>query len=255
MKSRSVYAAVVCFTLAAIGHAAPADEWIAKARAFLGGENVLNAVSSVHFTGVIETVEKVPSAEDPNVLVDRPLNLPVEIVFQKNDRQLITVRAEKFIESTALDGYDAWQKRTDPENPSKWQLTLLDALQVKRLRANTWENLFFFKGIEKRGGRVEFQGDATLEGRACVKMAFVHADNIVFTRYFDKATGQLLLTITESGGEIREEGQTMVAGIRFPKKVINKNPGGQVTMITFDTVRINAPRPAADFAVPELTVN
>lgn len=252
MKLRSVLFVFAFGLFTAACGAAPAEQWIVKARAFLGREDDLDAVTSVRFTGHLETTERVPSPDDAKAMVDRPLNLPIEIVFQKNDRQLITVRSEKVVETTALDGYDAWQRRSDPANSTKWQLTLLDSQQIKRLRANTWENLHFFKGLEKRGGRVEYQGEADIDGHACVKIAFTHAENIVFVRFFDKTTGQLLQTVTESGGLIREEGQMMASGVRFPKKVVNKTPAGQITTITFDTVTVNQPLPAADFAVPEL---
>ena len=237
---------VLFFTLVALvagplRAAGSVEQVLAKARAFLGSESALTAVTAIHFTGTLE--------------IDANTKLPVDIVFQKPFQQRITVIGPKFIEVTALDDYDAWQKHTNPANPAQWQVTLLDAGQVKRLRANTWENLFFFAGIEKKGGSVQSGGDATADGVACVKLSFVHADKIIFVRYFDKATGRLVRTETENGAEIREEGEMIVSGVRFPKKVINKAATKEVTTITFDKVVLNEPIPAGEFAVPELQTN
>lgn len=231
------FVAVLLATATAPLGAQTADEWIAKARAFLGGDRALNAVKSVHFTGTLEAGEA---------------RLPTDIIFQKPYQQRITVTGPKVIETTALDGYDAWQKRTNPENLSQWQVTLLDATQVKRLRTNTLENLSFYATREMPGCEVTVSGDATVDGRACVKLTFAHASNVVFIRYFDKATGQLVKTETENGGEIREEGEIYANGIRFPRRVINKTPTGSVTAITFDTVTVNETFPADTFAVPSL---
>lgn len=253
MKARFVAAVLACLAALGICAAAPADDVIAQARAYLGRENALDAVTSIQFSGTLELTEKVPSEANPEVMVDRPLRLPVEIIFQKPYRQRITVRSEKVVETSALDDYDGWQRRSDAADPSRWQLTLLDPQQVKRLRANTWENLNFFRGLDKRGGRVESQGTATVDGIACDKLAFIHSDNIVFYRYFDRATGRLVKTETESGGEIREEGEMTVNGIRFPKRVINRTPDGKMTTITFDRVTLNESRPDSDFEVPSLS--
>lgn len=241
MIPRRVVSFLACLLMPALCAASQADEWIAKARAFLGSESALDRVTSIHFTGILD--------------VDENTRLPVDIVFQKPDRQRITVKSEKVIETTALDGYDAWQRRSNPANPAQWQLTLLDPPQVKRLRANTWENLHFFKGLDRHGGRVDFKGDATVDGIACVKLAFVHSDSIIFYRYYDKITGRLVKTETEAGGEIREEGEIIANGVRFPKKIINKSPDGKMTTITFDKVVTNEPLPASEFAVPALSVN
>ncbi len=255
MKARS---AVQLFaSVCALGSclAGPADDVIAKARAYLGSESALNSVQSIHFTGTLDHTEQVPSETDPNVLVERPVQLPVEIVFQKPSQQRITVRSEKLVETTALDDYDAWQKRSDAQDVTKWQLTLLDAQQIKRLRANTWESLSFFKGIEKRGGRVEYQGEETVDGIPCQKLAFIHSENIVFYRYYNKATGKLVKTVTETGGEIREEGEMIASGIRFPRRIVNKTPDGKVTAVTIEKVTVNEAFPDSDFAVPALAAN
>ena len=257
MKSR-FFATVALVAGLALGTSLPAEttgQVISRARAFLGTERALNAVSTIHFTGTLERAVKVPAPDDKTKQVDQTIRVPVDIVFQKADRQRITVKSPKIIEVTALDGYDGWRKRINAESPSQWQVDLLDPNQVKRLRANTWENLFFFAGIEKTGGRVQADGDATVDGLACTKLSFIHADNIIFVRYFDKTTGRLVKTETEDGSEIREEGEIIVDGVRFPRKVINRVPNGPTTTIVFDKVELNAPVPAAEFAVPSFIPN
>lgn len=228
-----------------------ADEWIAKARAAVGSETALNAIQAVRFIGTVETVQKIPSKEDPAKTDDVTLRLAIDISFQQPYRQRIVLRSDKSVETTVLDGYDGWFRRAETGKENKAQLNLLESSQIKRLRANTWENLSFYRGIDARGGRVDYKGEADVDGKTCVILAFVHSDNISFTRYFDKATGLLIKTITEVGGEIREQGEIIVNGIRYPKVLINKAPDGQVATITFDSIKVNEPVPAAEFAVPD----
>lgn len=229
--------ALVVSAVAPLG-AQTAEQWVGKARSFLGGNEALDAVRSIHFTGTLE--------------LSNGNKLPAEIIFQKPYQQKITVKGPNAIETTALDGYDGWQKRTNPENPTQWQITLLDAAQVKRLRANTLENLSFYSIAAMAGAVVQVAGDAVVDGVPAVKLTFKHAEDIVFTRYFNKATGQLLKTETENGGEIREEGEMKVDGIRFPRRVLNKTAAGAVTAITFEQVRVNESFPPETFAVPSL---
>ncbi len=256
MNSRFL-AVLASLALAAAGplRAETLDQVIARARAYLGTESALNAVSTIHFTGTLETTAKVPSPEDSTKQIDQPIKLPAEIIFQLEYQQRITITGPGVIETTALDGYDAWQKRANPRNPSQWTVTLLDAGQVKRLRANTWENLSFFAGLDKKGGGVQLIGDVVVDGVPCVKLSFHHAADIIFQRYFDKATGRLIKTETENGTEIREEGEMIVDGVRFPRKVINKGANGTITAIIFDKVELNRRIPAGEFAVPALTAN
>jgi hypothetical protein len=97
--------------------------------------------------------------------------------------------------------------------------------------------------------------EASVDGRACVKLSFVHANDIVFVRYFDKATGRLVKTETETGAEIREEGEMIVNGVRFPKKVINKATNGSTTTIMFERIELNVAIPAGEFSVPTFKAN
>ncbi len=246
--------ALMTFAISPV-QAETANQWIAKARAYLGTESALNAVTCIHFSGRLETIEKVPAPDDKTKQIDQPVSLPTEIIFQKPYQQeMIQTKADTIV-TTALDDYDGWSRTSNPKDPKQWRISLLDAQQIKQLRANTWENLWFYAGIEKKGGRVELGGDVTVDGVACVKLSFIHADNIIFTRYIDKVTGRLVKTETENGGEIREEGEIIVNGVRFPRKVINKAPNGQIISIAFDKVVLNEHFPESEFAVPSLQPN
>ena len=244
----STICALLAFALVAANAAEPPI--IAKARAFIGSESALSGVKSIHYTGTLITTDPADATKQTRAAM--------EIIFQRPEQQRIMATTDKAIEITALDGYDGWQRVQDAADATKWRQTLLGTDQIKRLRANTWENLSFFRGIEKIGGRIEDQGTKTVEGVTCQKIAFIHGTNIVFTRYFDVATGKLVFTETESGGTIREQGEMIVNGIRFPRSIITssgvKNAKGETPTVTinFDKVTINETFPTKQFAVPPL---
>jgi hypothetical protein len=226
--------------------AARADEaTITKARAYLGTEADLSAVRSLLFKGDLTVVEKKGGA---------PISAKLEIAFQKPDRQVITATAADKIETTALNGYEAWQREIDPANPGAPRIGLLGRDPIKRLRANTFENLSFYRGIESVGGKIEDRGTAKVDGVDCVKLAFVHAPDVVFIRSFARATGRLVQTETDNGGLIREEGEILAGGLRFPKRTVTTNtlPDGSLRTIsiTFSEVLVNPVLPEELFMIP-----
>jgi hypothetical protein len=224
------------------------DALIAKARAFVGPDATLDAVRALRMVGELEVVDAANAT---------PGTAQLEIVFQKPDRQRITAVSDARTEITALDGYDAWSRVSDSKDSAQWQVTLLGPDQIKRLRANTFENLAFYRGLESRGARIEDRGAAMVDGVACRKLAFIHGPDIVFTRSFDVATGRLVLTETDSGTQIREEGELRSGGLRFPKRIITVNslPDGSTRTIrvTFTEIAVNPEIDAGVFSVPALT--
>ncbi len=240
--------------LAGVAVAAPtptAGEIIAKARGYLGSEAALAAVKSIRFAGTMET-------EEPSAQGVRTVKSPIEIIFQKPYRQRIVLTTDTAIQTTGLDDYDGWQRVQERGQAGRWRLALLQADMIKKLRANTWENLNFYQGLEKRGGSVQVVGPVTTDGIAAVKVVFVHEAGISFTRYFDAATGRLVLTETDRGDRIREEGDMLVSGVRFPRKVISVaattdaagKPVESRTVITFDQITVNEAFPDNVFEVP-----
>lgn len=241
---------VFSFCLAAALSVASASEpaIIAKARAYIGPEEALNNLKSVHYVGSVDAADPANPTQKVTVTID--------LIFQRPDRQRIVTSSPKVRQVNALDGYDAWELTVDPANPASRRLTLHGPDQIRRLRANTWENLSFFRGIGQAGGRLEDLGPAKIEGVACQKIAFIHSAKIVFVRYFDVATGRLVLTETETGGRIVEEGELRVEGIRFPRVLTTTSPDAkgnwQTVRVTFEKITVNETFPESHFAIPSL---
>lgn len=229
-----------------------AEQWIAKARAYLGSESALNSVTTIHYTGTLETSAPAARADGKANDAPRAQVLPAEIIFQKPYRQQMTVTRPASVETMVLDGYDGWSRVTARENPKQWRVTLLDIAQIRQLRANTWENLSFYAGLETNGGTVRLGEEVEVDGIPCAKLSFIHSGRIVFDRYFEKATGRLVKTETGNGSEIREEGVMNVGGIRFPRKIVNRSANGQIAIITIDAIVLNERFPSEQFAVPSL---
>lgn len=222
---------------------------INRARAYLGGDAALNAVHTLHFHGTLE----LPDAPAENQVGP----IAVEIIFQKPYRQRSVITSARGTEITVLDDYDGWQRVEAADDPSRWTLVLLKTDQIKSLRANVWENLAFFRGLEAAGGSLEDLGRATVDGIVCRKLAFIHSPDVTFYRYFDETSGRLVLTETKRGESIREEGYMEVNGIKFPRMLITETtqPDGsrRTVRITFERITVNTPVADSLFSMPPLT--
>ncbi|HUG12330.1 MAG TPA: hypothetical protein VMM36_15030 [Opitutaceae bacterium] len=231
-------AILTCALLATTGLAATeADEIVARARAFLGSEAALDSVKSIRFSGTIA------EGTEPRGSIVITLKKPFQ---QRIER---TIGDER--EVTALDDFDGWSRRENLTNPEELRLTLLSGDHIRRLQANNVENLNFFKGTERRGGSVEVRGDATIDDIACVKVVFIHGRGIEFIRFFDKATGRLVMTETENGGQIRERGEQIISGIRFPTS-LESTFDERTVVITFESIEVNGDYPNSLFEVPSV---
>jgi outer membrane lipoprotein-sorting protein len=217
-------------------------EIIRKARAYVGDSAKLDSLKSIHFQGTLTS--------------DDGKTFALEIIFQKPLQQRITATGTDTIETTVLDGYDAWQRFEDMKDASRWRVNLLPADQIKRLRANTFDYLNLFK-VYPQFGSIEDLGLVTLDGREVHKVAFRHGAGISFYRFFDSATGRLVRTETEQGGSMVEQGEIMVDGLRFPKKVINSSKGADgklhAMVIEYEKITLNETFAASLFAVPSLS--
>jgi hypothetical protein len=252
LRHLSVFAAALLGAVLPIRADEVANQWVAKARAYLGTNAALDAVQSLRFQGSFAGTEQVPDSANSGKMVEQPVRVSIDIIFQQPMQQRQVIRSDRVERVTALDGYDAWEQVVDLSGKNKPRVTLLDAMSNKRLRATTVENLSFYSDRLASMRQVRFLGEETVDGIICGKLSFTHASGIVFLRYFDRASGHIVKTVVEGGGEIREEGELIVKGVRFPRKVINTAPNGRSTTINFEEITVNDPFPPESFAVPTI---
>ena len=217
---------------------------IALARAYLGPESTLDGITSIHYVGTLDR-------EDPDNAGKAPVHATLDLIFVKPMGQRLIATGDKVTMTTVLDGYDAWDLLRDNANPSRFRLTWLKASEIKTLRANTWENLYYYRAPE--GGSVEDKGPATIDGIVCERIDFSHGSGLVYERYFDRDTGRLVVTI-RGPESFRETGEIRVDGVRFPKKIVSttKPASGKdlISTASFDSITLNEPLAPGLFAVP-----
>jgi hypothetical protein len=216
---------------------------VSLARAYLGPESTLDAITSIHYVGKLDRVEP-----------DQPvIHTTLDMTFMKPLKQRQVVRDAKSTMTTVLDGYEGWDWLQDNADASRFRLTFLTVSDIKTLRANTWENLNHYRIPE--WGKVEDKGPATADGIACERVDFIHDPGTVYERYFDRDTGRLVKTVR--GPEtFRESGEIRVDGIRFPKTItsITRTPAGKeiVSTAVFESVTLNE-KPSPDaFSIPSI---
>ena len=246
-KITFLFAAFLASHVCALAASPAVEAILAKARARLGGDRALDRITSIHYSGTIEQMEDAPDA--------KPAVSSIDILFQKPAQHRLTVSSDKSVDVTALDGYSAWRRTQEPDGLKRVRLMALDKEQLKRLRANTWENLYFYRGIAEHGGEIVDRGPVEVDGLKCHKIAFNYGPGIEFVRIFEIETGRLVLTETLPVGTIREEGEMIVEGVRFPKKLVaaatTPSTGKKrVVTINFDRIVLNEAIPASSFEQP-----
>lgn len=209
---------------------------IAKARQHLGGEAALGAIQTMVYQGTF-TQESGDAGE-------------IAIYLKKPDLFRQEIRTAKSVRIVGMDGFVGWEQSWLTASPARKTTRFLTLEQFQRQAATVAENLYFFRGHERRRGAVEDGGPATYLGRPARKVVFRYGPEVVFTRLFDPTNGNLLASTVDQGTETVEEGDLTVAGVRFPTIVKTMKDGRATVVITFQNIEVNRALDDTLFQVP-----
>jgi hypothetical protein len=210
---------------------------LAKARSYVGDEAILNSVKSLKFKGTISTANGDVGG--------------IEIHLRSPYQQLQVLSGNGIVQEFGLNDYEAWKKVYRSDNPDDYNLIPSNSDQLKRVRANTFENLKFFSSESNFQRKLEYLGQETVAGELVERVKVVYG-SMYYIRNFKVSTGQLLLTEIETGEQIQESGEIKVGGIKFPKTLISMIDGKEIHRINFESVEVNPGFDDSLFALPAL---
>lgn len=199
---------------------------VAQARSYLGGERKLEAIESLRYVGKIEYIPT-GATSDITIMFARPL------------RHRTEVRSEGQVVITVLNDLESWVRIVDEEMGQELSFRYLSEREAALTKYITWENLNFYTGIEKLWGRKEYVGQEDLLGHVADVVMFHYDKNYEVKRYFDAKTGKLLATRLAGNVELRELGEIVVDGMRFPERVETYRDGELESRVRFERVEIN----------------
>lgn len=212
---------------------------LAQARAWIGSEEALRAVRTIHYQGTFE-----------NLLESRTGRF--HIYLKKPAMQRTEFDDGTTTVTTAIDGFEGWSRVSVNGQTDNYRLKMLETEQLRRMRYNTHDNLNFFAGMEAIFGKIESRGRAYKDGFETWRIDFIFDDRNVFQRYFDCETGALVATTNLAGMTIRETGSQIVAGVRFPRVVDAYFNGEIVNRIVYQRIAVNEDLPDFLFEFPTI---
>ena len=235
--STLLVAALLCAPQSVTADDPIAEAILAKARKRLGNEAKLNGVQSLRFRGTITTSSGASTS--------------IEIVLKKPYKQRQVFVGDKLVREIGLNDYEAWTKVYAKKSPHQYKLIPHSAEGLRRIRASTFENLYFFFPFSNRGRKVEYL-DQDVYGELKVHRVKVSYGKIYYLRYIEDTTGQIVLTEVETGERIVEGGEMFADGIRFPRTLTTFQDGSEVHRIAFDEIQVNPVVDDSLFTLPPL---
>lgn len=228
----------LCSIVSSLQAEMSSDEIIDKVRQYLGGDEKLRAIQTLHYIGSFESISSNESGR-------------IEIYLSRPMKQRVDVQTDKLHQVSVWNDYEGWITHTN-KSTEQINLTFKNIDELKRGRAETWENLNFFSGIETMFGKVINKGLVKKDGRDAYLLVFRYDENIYYDRYFDPETFAIIATVTSDGEEVKELGEMIVNGIRFPRTVVRLKNGEIISTISFDQIYVNSELDPDLFEFPNL---
>ena len=218
------------------------EETVALARSYLGGEENLASVDTIHYQGVL--------------VYGNGQSGTIDSVFKRPNYHQFTSVIGPIKETSTLNRTEAWQKMERLDEPGAWQLDFYSVDDVRHMQATVADALAFLKTPPSRNGRIEYEGVEEINGVKTRVLVYYHSDDIWFRRNIDPETGRVVRMVNDKGVTFAESGEKRVDGVRFPEKVIVSfltNQGDQTMQMSYSSIVLNEEIDTSRFNVPVMS--
>ncbi|HCR30958.1 MAG TPA: hypothetical protein DIV79_13175 [Opitutae bacterium] len=230
--------------LSAVAWSAESEEEIIQstielARSYIGPDEKLDALESIHYKGSL-----LYSSGDLGT---------IEMVYQKPMRHRMVAVIGERREVSVLDGSEGWTTFERVVDSVPLSMEIFDPIRILIMQSSVREAFSFFRKPDTRNGDITYEGKEIVNGRECVILTYHHGDGIAYQRFIDAESGQVHRTLDSKGVEYLEEGELIVDGLRFPKKMVSTFStaiGSQSMEFAYSSIDLNKKLPESDFVMP-----
>ncbi len=215
------------------------ESTIELARSYLGDSDKLDSINSIHYKGSL-----LYSSGDLGT---------IEMVYQKPMKQRMVAVIGDRKEVSVLNNSEGWTTFERVIDSVPLSMEIFDPIRILIMQASVREAFGFYRKPNTRNGEIIYEGKESVKGHECIVLTYHHGDGIAYRRFIDAETGQLRRTLDSKGVEYGEEGEIMVEGIRFPKKMVSTFStaiGSQTMEFAYTSIEINQSLPESDFVMP-----
>jgi len=212
---------------------------IELARSYLGDSEKLDAIDCIHYKGSL-----LYSTGDLGT---------IEMVYQEPMRQKMIAVVNGRREISVLDGSEGWTTFERVGDSLPLGMEIFDPIRILIMQAAVREAFSFYRKPDVRNGNIYYDGKESVKGHECIILTYDHGDGIAYRRFIDAETGQLRKMFDSKGVEYYDEGEIVVDGIRFPKKMISifaTALGGQTMEFSYNSITLNKKLPNSEFVMP-----
>ena len=212
---------------------------IELARSYIGPDEKLDALESIHYKGSL-----LYSSGDLGT---------IEMVYQKPMRHRMVAVIGERREVSVLDGSEGWTTFERVVDSVPLSMEIFDPIRILIMQSSVREAFSFFRKPDTRNGDITYEGKEIVNGRECVILTYHHGDGIAYQRFIDAESGQVHRTLDSKGVEYLEEGELIVDGLRFPKKMVSTFStaiGSQSMEFAYSSIDLNKKLPESDFVMP-----
>ena len=230
--------------LSAVAWSAESEEEIIQstielARSYIGPDEKLDALESIHYKGSL-----LYSSGDLGT---------IEMVYQKPMRHRMVAVIGERREVSVLDGSEGWTTFERVVDSVPLSMEIFDPIRILIMQSSVREAFSFFRKPDTRNGDITYEGKEIVNGRECVILTYHHGDGIAYQRFIDAESGQVHRTLDSKGVEYLEDGELIVDGLRFPKKMVSTFStaiGSQSMEFAYSSIDLNKKLPESDFVMP-----